>query len=153
MNIPASILSTALLLLSSASLAGEGVLGFWKTIDDETREAKSIVHVYQYQGKVYGRVVKILKNKGAKAKLPGAPSIEGMDIIWDLKKDGEKYSGGEVLDPEKGKVYDCQLWRERDNLILRGSLFGIGRRQTWLPANDYKPTNPANPVPSKPKLK
>jgi uncharacterized protein (DUF2147 family) len=27
-----------------------------------------------------------------------------MTIIWNLEKDGDTYSGGEILDPQKGKV-------------------------------------------------
>lgn len=150
-------MSKVLLLLGMMSLSlsamAEGVIGFWKTIDDETNEPKSIVQVYENGGKVYGRVVELLQNPGAKAKLPGSPAIKGLDIIWDLKKDGDKYKGGEVLDPQKGKVYDAQMWTEGGKLILRGSLFGIGRKQTWLPAKDFKPASTAAPTFKKPKLK
>lgn len=150
-------MSKVLLLLGMMSLSlsamAEGVIGFWKTIDDETNEPKSIVQVYENGGKVYGRVVELLQNPGAKAKLPGSPAIKGLDIIWDLTKDGDKYKGGEVLDPQKGKVYDAQMWTEGGKLILRGSLFGIGRKQTWLPAKDFKPESKATPTFKKPKLK
>lgn len=146
------VLLLGMMSLSLSAMA-EGVIGFWKTIDDETNEPKSIVQVYENDGKVYGRVVELLQNPGAKAKLPGAPAIKGLDIIWDLKKDGDKYKGGEVLDPQKGKVYDAQMWVEGGKLILRGSLFGIGRKQTWLPAKDFKPANTAAPTFKKPKLK
>lgn len=142
----------ALLLAACVTAAGEGVIGFWKTIDDETHEAKSVVQIYEYQGKVYGRVVDIMKNPAAKAKLPGSPAIKGLDIIWDLKKDGDKYKGGTVLDPQKGKTYDCQIWVEDGNLIVRGSLLGIGRKQVWQPAADFKGGSAA-PTPSLPKLK
>lgn len=150
-------MNKVLLLLGMMSLSlsalADGVIGFWKTIDDETNEPKSIVQVYENGGKVYGRVVELLQNPGAKAKLPGSPAIKGLDIIWDLTKDGDKYKGGEVLDPQKGKVYDAQMWTEGGKLILRGSLFGIGRKQVWLPAKDYKPTSTAAPTFKKPKLK
>lgn len=150
-------MNKVLLLLGMMSLSlsalADGVIGFWKTIDDETNEPKSIVQVYENGGKVYGRVVELLQNPGAKAKLPGSPAIKGLDIIWDLTKDGDKYKGGEVLDPQKGKVYDAQMWTEGGKLILRGSLFGIGRKQVWLPAKDYKPASTAAPTFKKPKLK
>ena len=144
--------TAALLLLSTWALAADSVVGFWKTIDDETHEAKSIVQLYEHQGKLYGRVVDLLKDKQAKAALPGSPDILGLDIIWDLTKKGDKYRGGEVLDPQKGRVYDCQIWLEGDKLILRGSLFGIGRKQVWLPAKDFKGAAPS-PTPRKPRLK
>lgn len=148
------ILALAMAAATLPTWAAGEVVGFWKTIDDETHEAKSIVQIYEYQGKVYGRVVDILTNEpNAKAKLPGAPAIKGLDIIWDLKKDGDSYSGGEVLDPQNGKVYGCEIWREKDNLIVRGKIAFLGRNQTWLPAKDYKPASKAAPTPKKPKLK
>lgn len=138
-------------LLSVSAWANEGVFGYWTTIDDETKEAKSIVRIYEHQGKVYGRVVKVLTNPTAKAKLPGEPLIEGLDIIWDLTKDDDEYSGGEILDPKKGKVYGCALWREGDNLIVRGKIAFLGRNQVWLPNSDLKDETPL--VPRKPRLK
>lgn len=146
-------LALAMMAATLPALA-DGVCGFWKTIDDETHEPKSIVQIYEYQNKVYGRVVEILtKEPDAKAKLPGSPAIKGLDIIWDLTKDGNKYTGGEVLDPQKGKVYDCEIWCEKGNLIVRGKIAFIGRNQTWLPAKDYKPASKKAPTPKKPKLK
>ncbi len=41
----------------------QDVTGKWKTIDDETGEAKSIVEIYKQNGKVYGKVVEILDPK------------------------------------------------------------------------------------------
>ena len=141
------ILFALLLLLSGVAEAAEGVVGYWTTIDDETHEAKSIVRVYEYEGKIYGRVVQVLTDKTAKAKLPGSPLIEGLDIIWGLKADGDKYTGGEILDPKKGKVYGCEMWRDGENLIVRGKIAFLGRNQTWLPHTEmtlpaFKPVLP-----------
>ena len=141
------------LFLASVSQANDGVFGYWTTIDDETKEAKSIVQIYEYQGKVYGRVVELLKNKQAKAKLPDSPFIKGLDIIWDLEKDGDRYEGGEILDPQKGKVYGCEIWREGENLIVRGKIAFLGRNQTWKIAATFKPESDEIPVPKKPRLK
>ncbi len=140
------------LFISGVAFADSSVTGFWTTIDDESGEAKSIVQIYEYQGKYFGRVVEVLKNKEAKAKLPGNPTIQGLDIIWDLKKDGEKYKGGEILDPKKGKVYGCELWRDGKNLIVRGKIAFLGRNQTWLPTKDFQASK-APLIPHKPKLK
>ena len=93
----------------------------------------------------------LLKDKNATAKIPGSPKILGLDIIWDLEKDGDSYSGGEVLDPVKGKVYGCEIWRDGKNLIVRGKIAFLGRNQTWLPNTTYKAKN-GKPVPKKPKL-
>ena len=146
------ILAFIIFFISGTAVADNSVIGFWTTIDDETGEAKSVVQIYEYQGKYFGRVVELLKNKEAKAKLPGNPAIKGLDIIWDLKQDNKKYTDGEILDPKKGKVYGCELWREGENLIVRGKIAFLGRNQTWLPNKNY-PESDKILVPYKPKLK
>ena len=133
--------------------AGDDVVGYWTTIDDETNTAKSVVQIYEYQGKIYGRVVELLQNKNATAKLPGNPPIKGLDVIWDMEKDGDKYTDGEILDPKTGKVYACDLWREGEKLIVRGKIAFLGRNQTWEPNPSYQPETTEKPVPHKPRLK
>ena len=144
-------LMLGLCFMATITNASDGVLGYWTTVDDETNEAKSVVRVYEYQGKVYGRIMKVLTDPKAKAKLPEEPLMEGLDIIWDLHLDGDKYTDGEILDPKKGKVYGCAMWREGDNLIVRGKIAFLGRNQTWLPNTDFSDTTPLEP--HKPKLK
>ena len=57
-------------------------------------------------------------------------------ILWDLQKDGDAWSGGTILDPESGKVYKCLLSLEDggDKLKVRGfiGLSLLGRTQYWL---------------------
>ncbi|MBW4361446.1 DUF2147 domain-containing protein [Flavobacterium taihuense] len=117
------------------------VLGKWKTIDDETGQAKSIVEVYEKSGKVYGKIVDILnpeKRKNLCSKCSGedknAP-ILGLIIIKGLVKDGDEYNGGKILDPVKGEEYKCLIALDgKDKLKVRGfvgvSLFG--RTQYWF---------------------
>ena len=138
--------------ITSVTYASE-IVGFWTTIDDETNQAKSIVQIYEYKGKYFGRIVELLKNKNAKAKIAGSPNIKGLDIIWDLKKDGSTYKGGEILDPQKGKVYGCEIWKEKEKLIVRGKIAFLGRNQTWLPNKDFKSETNEALKPQKPKIK
>ena len=116
------------------------VLGKWKTIDDETGQAKSIVEVYEKSGKIYGKVVEILRAEHKKdvcSKCVGADKnkpILGMIIINGLEKDDSEYNGGTVLDPENGKKYKCYITLESpDKLKLRGyiGLSIMGRTQYW----------------------
>ncbi|MBR5130602.1 MAG: DUF2147 domain-containing protein [Alphaproteobacteria bacterium] len=141
-----------MMLYSATVFAQDNVVGFWTTVDDETKKPKSIVQIYEYNGHYFGRVVDVLKNKQATAKIPGNPPIIGLDIIWDLKKDGNKYTGGKILDPQKGKVYGCEIWRENDLLIVRGKVAFLGRNQTWLPNTDFKPTKTEALLPKKQNL-
>lgn len=141
-----TVVAVVALLLAGALDAADSVIGYWKTIDDKTNQEKSIVRIYAYEGKVFGRVVKVLTDPTATAKIPGSPKIEGLDIIKNLSKNGEKYEGGKVLDPKSGSVYSCQIWLDKGDLIMRGSLFGFGRKQTWKPV-DPLPDQEVNPTP------
>ncbi len=135
------ILSLFLLTLSTtASFSAEPITGTWKTIDDETGEAKSLVRIYEYQGQYYGRVVKLFKDPERTAKgIKGSPKINGLDIIWNMHDAGEKFTGGEILDPKKGKIYTCEIWKDKDGtLIVRGKFGPFGRNQTWQPEPPIK---------------
>ncbi|MCR5862183.1 DUF2147 domain-containing protein [Flavobacterium sp. J372] len=120
------------------------VTGKWKTIDDETGKAKSIVEIYESNGKLYGKVVEILNpaKKNAKCdKCEGADKgkpVEGLVIIKGLTKDGNEWTDGDILDPTKGKLYSCTLKLDgKDKLKVRGYL-GVsllGRTQTWTRVN------------------
>ena len=121
------------------------VIGKWKTIDDETGQAKSIVEVYEKGGKIYGKVVEILRTEHKKdvcSKCEGADKnkpILGMIIISGLQKDGVEYNGGTVLDPQNGKKYKCYITLESpDKLKLRGyiGLSIMGRTQYWTRVKD-----------------
>lgn len=118
----------------------QSVLGKWKTIDDATGQAKSIVEVYEKSGKVYGKIIEILnpeKRKSLCTKCVGEDKntpILGLVIIKDLVKDGNEYNDGKILDPLKGEEYKCFITLDgKDKLKVRGfvgvSLFG--RTQYW----------------------
>ncbi|GGB68482.1 hypothetical protein GCM10007424_05640 [Flavobacterium suaedae] len=122
------------------SATAQGVVGQWKTIDDETGEAKSIVEIYEKDGKIYGKVVKILNPAKKDAKCTECKGsdknkpILGMVIIKGLEKDDDEYTDGKILDPNNGKLYSCTIKLDgKDKLEVRGYIgFSfIGRSQTW----------------------
>ena len=139
-------------LCALAAQATANITGYWTTIDDETKEAKSVVQIYEYNGAIYGRVVKLLQNPSARADIPGNPPVLNMDIIWGLKKDDDTYSGGHVLDPQKGRVYRCEMWREGNTLVMRGKLGIFWRDQRWQLNTSYRPTSTATPTPRIPRV-
>lgn len=117
------------------------IFGKWKTIDDETGKEKGIVEIFERNGKIFGRIIDILdiEHKHHKCeKCEGEDNnkpILGLTIIKGMKKNGNEYEGGKVLDPKNGKSYQCKISLEgKDKLIVRGyigiSLFG--RSQTWV---------------------
>lgn len=126
------------------SASAQGVTGKWKTIDDETGEAKSIVEIYESNGKIYGKIIEILnpaKKKSKCTECDGADKnkpLEGLVIIKGLTKDGDEYTDGDILDPTKGKLYSCTITLEgKDKLNVRGYLgFSmLGRTQVWQRVN------------------
>jgi len=133
----------AISLITIASVQAQKVTGKWKTIDDETGKAKSIVEITESNGKIYGKVIDILTDKkDAKCdKCPGADKgkpIKGLTIIKGLKKDGDSYSGGTIIDPSSGKEYKCAMKLNGTNkLDVRGyvGIQALGRTQTWVRVN------------------
>lgn len=115
-----------------------GPVGKWKTIDDESKKAKSIVEIYQAKdGTLEGKVFKLLQKPGAvckkcEGKNKGKP-IEGMVILWGLKKDGDRWTAGTILDPAKGKTYaaDIEVIDGGKALKVTGKLFVFSRSQIW----------------------
>ncbi|MFM2231122.1 MAG: hypothetical protein RL607_2380 [Bacteroidota bacterium] len=133
-----------LFFLTVCSLQAQTVIGRWKTIDDETGKAKSIVDIYEQNGKLYGKIIEVLNpdSKGKKCdKCEGADKnkpIEGLVIIRGLKKDGNEFSGGTITDPQTGKVYKCSLSLENTQKLRVRGYIGIsllGRTQYWIRSN------------------
>lgn len=116
--------------------------GKWKTIDDETKQAKSIVEIYkkgdQYYGKVYQLLIKPANPNCTECKddRKNKP-ILGLEIIRGLRKDGNEFTDGTITDPKTGKTYKCTIKRDGDKLNVRGYLgiSAFGRTQTWQKVN------------------
>jgi uncharacterized protein (DUF2147 family) len=140
------LLCAGVLLAASSAFADTGTpAGLWRTVDDKTGKERSVIRITQANGVYEGKVEQLLnrqpdddpdnmcrKCEGARKDQP----IIGMTILWGLKKDGDQYSGGEILDPKNGKIYRAKM-KLVDNgakLEVRGfigvSLFG--RSQTWV---------------------
>jgi uncharacterized protein (DUF2147 family) len=133
-----------LLVLGLAHLpvsAQDGVFGKWTTIDDETDEPKSVVDIYEKNGEVFGKIVKLFRKPGEdpdpicddcdEDDPRHNKKVIGMDILLSMKKDGDEYAGGTILDPKIGKVYRCRIWREGNELKVRGYWGPFFRTQTW----------------------
>ena len=126
----------SVMMLANVALA-QSPVGVWKTVDDETGKAQSHIELYEKDGKLYGKIVDLLadpkdsrcdKCKGKKKDQP----IIGMEILWDLKKDGKAWEDGTILDPANGKTYTAKVWLDsKDKLKVRGYIGFVYRTQTW----------------------
>lgn len=135
-----TISGIVLFFLTILSAQSQTVIGKWKTIDDETGNAKAIVEIYDESGKIYGKVVEILEEENKNRVCSNCSgddkdkSILGMIVIKGLSKKGSQYTNGKILDPKNGKLYKSFITLEtKDKLKVRGyigiSLFG--RTQYW----------------------
>ena len=131
-------------LFGSLLAQTESPVGRWKTIDDDTGEAKSIIEIYQEGNAYYGKIAEILTGNDTAVctecdgNRKGKP-ILGMVIIEDLSVDNDEpgeWDGGRILDPQSGSDYRLSVWFEDgngDELYVRGKHWtGLYRTQTWI---------------------
>ena len=132
------ILLSSIILLSLNIQAQ--ITGTWYNIDDEDGEPKSHISIYENNGKLEAKVIKLLPKatlkicKSCEGEQKNKP-IEGMKILWDLNKvSNTEYEDGTILNPKNGKVYDCFIsLEEKDKLKVRGYM-GVamfGKTQYW----------------------
>ncbi|WP_428225752.1 DUF2147 domain-containing protein [Flavobacterium sp.] len=134
-------LALVALLFGGLQMNAQSVFGKWKTIDDKTGKAKSVVEIFESNGKVFGKVVEIVdpvKRDRKCEKCEGTDKnkpILGLVILKGLAKDGTEYNGGKIVDPETGNLYKCFIKLQgKDKLEVRGymGISLIGRSQTWI---------------------
>jgi len=115
------------------------VTGLWKSTDHIDETERSIVLIYEKNGKLYGRIEKLLPAAtvthctGCEGDLKNK-SLTGMVIISDLNKNGNAATGGKILDPSNGKWYSCDIELESpDKLKVTGyiGLPMLGKAMYW----------------------
>lgn len=121
----------------------QSIAGTWRTFDEDSGKAKSEVKIFIKDGKAYGNIVKLYKEKGEDQNptcthgddYRNGKKIIGMQIIKKLEKDGNEWEADDaIFDPENGKTYDCKIWVDEDNkdlLQVRGYIGFLYRTQTW----------------------
>ncbi|RZI41864.1 DUF2147 domain-containing protein [Herbaspirillum sp. HC18] len=137
-------LAASALAAAAAWAQDSSPIGVWKTIDDATGKPKSLVRISESNGELRGKIEKLFREPGEDQnpkceKCEGAlkdQPVLGMTIITGMKKDGNEYNGGQILDPNNGKVYRSKMSLSDGGkkLDVRGYI-GVpmlGRSQTWL---------------------
>lgn len=124
-------------------LAQEDIGGFWKSLKDDG-SPQCIFGVYEYDGTYYGRIIgtyndegkmldTIYKPIGKAAGIVDTPHTCGLDIVYGLTLNAWRYVG-KIVDPTKGNIYNCEVWAQDGNLIVRGKVLMFGKNITWYPA-------------------
>ncbi len=136
----------ALVLLGlglSRLFADDGVTGYWKTIDPDLNIILTIIAAYEYEDKLYGQLIVNFDEKTGKlvdtiaspvqrvANDPDKPYMCRTSLFWDLKYASGKWKGGKIMDPRNGWVFDAQVWRKGEVLVLKGSLGLFGGEQKF----------------------
>lgn len=141
-----NLISLFFILLSVQLVSAQSVIGKWKSIDDETGDAKSIVEIYTNGGdELEGKIISLINppaddpdpvcEECPKDDPRHMQKVIGMVIMKDMTPDGEEYAGGTILKPDEGKIYKCRIWLEEGKLKVRGYWGPFFRTQTWIKAN------------------
>ncbi|MDY0296785.1 MAG: DUF2147 domain-containing protein [Acidobacteriota bacterium] len=147
-----SLLIVPVFLIAAAGgktvTAGTSPEGYWQTLDDKTGEKKSIVKIWiDADGTLKGRIVEIFPGPGedpeplcdkCRGRLKDQKII-GMVFMWGFEQKGDKWVEGEIVDPENGRQYHCQVYTRNNGRELK--VYGyirlivkVGRTQTWIRA-------------------
>jgi uncharacterized protein (DUF2147 family) len=114
--------------------------GLWQPLDSSGKP-QGLIRIYQQQGIYFGRIEPSSPSDDHGARCVRCTDerkdqpIIGMVLIRNMRRQGDGYAGGDIVDPDTGRLYGCkfQLIDGGHNMIMRG-FFGlslIGRSQTW----------------------
>lgn len=137
-------LALCLTLAAGSALAQGTPVGLWKTIDDDGKTEKSLVRITDAGGgTLNGKIEKVFDPKSQDSKCDkctdarkGQPVV-GLVILRNAKQDAddkEIWTGGDILDPNNGKVYKTRLKpiEGGKKLEMRGYIGPFYRTQTWV---------------------
>src|SRR5439155_24692655 len=111
--------SGALALVLGAALVTSGALaestspiGLWKNIDDASGKPRALIRITESNGTLQGKNEKVFpapnESQNPKCEKCEAANkdaqVIGLVILTGLKKDGDEYPGGQILDPDNGKA-------------------------------------------------
>ncbi|MGK0326280.1 MAG: hypothetical protein ACJA1D_001631 [Polaribacter sp.] len=126
---------TTLLFALSITINAQTIFGKWNSTNEETGNIDSIIEVYEKDGKAFAKVIEI---KGSARKNAVCEKCEdenrnkpilGLNILTGLEENEDEWSGGNILDPRNGRIYNCYIKLIKPNkLKIRGyiglALFG-----------------------------
>jgi len=136
----------AVSVASAAFAADLSPVGLWRTFSVTTGREAGAVEIKQVGDVLVGRIVKSIPQPGDPVDpvCGGCEGTEknqpvlGLTILKGLRRDGDMWDGGTVLDPRTGTVYSAEIRLDDGGrlLKLRGYLgFSLfGQTVTWIRA-------------------
>jgi uncharacterized protein (DUF2147 family) len=115
--------------------------GWWQPIDDKTGKPLGLIRIYEERGLFFGKIEPSSPSDDPSSKCSRCTDerrnqpIIGLVLIRNMRLQGDEYVGGDILDPDSGRIYGCKfrLVDGGTKLIMRGfiGLSIFGRSQTW----------------------
>ena len=157
MHVRVRITLLLILLMLRATLAfadnPQDAVGFWKTVDRGKGFTTSVIAVYIREDCLEGRIIisydehtgafieAFQAPKQRVSKLKENPYLLGINLFWGLKRAENRWVGGKVFDPRSGNTFRCEVWVEKDVLVLRGQVGPFGLNNRFYPAleEDFPP--------------
>ena len=114
--------------------------GLWQALDSSGKP-EGLIRVYQDGGAYFGRIEPSKSGEDNAKRCTRCTDerkdqpYNGLVIIRNMRLEGDEYGGGDVLDPDTGKLYGCKftLTDGGHKMVMRG-FFGVsllGRSQLW----------------------
>ncbi|MGZ2422431.1 uncharacterized protein (DUF2147 family) [Rhizobium laguerreae] len=136
-----ALTAVAALMSSAAWADNTSPVGLWRNVDDISGKPRALIRITESNGTLQGRIEKVFlaaNESPTCAKCEGAlknTPVVGLVILSGLKKDGNEYTGGQILDPDNGKVYSSKIsvTNGGKKLNVRGfiGVSLLGRSQVW----------------------
>ena len=133
----------ALMFTATLAAAQATPAGLWKTIDDKTKAERAQIRITESNGVLSGRIEKLFDASKADATCDKCTDdrkdkpVMGMTILRNMKhnaEDKEVWDGGDILDPNNGKIYKARLKPVEGGkkLQMRGYIGPFFRTQEWV---------------------
>ena len=115
------------------------ITGKWMVVDDYDKEPRSHVQLFERDGRIFGKVVKLLRMSEDKrcdvcpGDLKDQPLLN-MVVVEKMILKGGYFQGGQILDSTRGRWYHCEMWLkdgDPNTLVVRGYVGFYYRTQYW----------------------
>lgn len=117
-------------------------VGVWTAFNGNDGSLRALIEIRESKGILSGKIIKPYPLPGeamtcemCTGNLKGAP-IQNFPIMANVKRDGDCWDGGQIIDPNTGDIYSVRLTliENGSKLLVRGFLgFSLfGKSQVWV---------------------